>query len=96
MSELILDAASRGITSVLYDHIDILSHVRDPNGASPLLRAARHGHLDSVKLIYGAHPQLLRVKDRSEDDPLCSACEGGHLSIVSYFLDIDIGFLKVC
>ena len=76
---------------------ELLLHVHDLNYAerdekdkmtTPLYRAAKHGNIDTVRLLIAHRPRPDLLLGCEEDDaiPLHVAAENGHFEVVDYML----------
>ncbi|KAK2439534.1 ankyrin repeat-containing protein [Trifolium repens] len=57
--------------------------------------AAKRGHLDIVKEILSAFPEVCKLCDSSNTSPLYSAAVQDHLDVVSAILDVDVSSMFI-
>lgn len=63
------------------------AHIKDENGLTPLMKAARCGHADIVRLLLGkgVDPQTRETNGRTA---IQMAVDGGHDEVVGLLLDL--------
>ena len=58
-----------------------------PEPNKEIIKAAKSGHLERVKLLLAAHPELIHARDSDGSTPLHCATWKGHTEVVALLLD---------
>jgi ankyrin repeat protein len=64
-------------------------------GWTPLHFAAEHGHVDVVKLLLGAEPDIVHAASNIGEDPLRLAAQAGHIAVVKVLLSHGAKIVKM-
>lgn len=92
-TKLLLEAAERGNSAIVYSLLKTVASVNDTDGQqnTPLLLAAARGHTKVVQIIinHGHNKKKvnLTMNNLAGNTALHVACENGHLAIVKLLLD---------